>query len=33
MPATTNFEVVGVVLTDATNRPVTTVGIGNDPRV
>ena len=33
MPATTNFAVAGVVLTDATNRPVMTVGIGSDPRV
>lgn len=33
MPATTNFAVAGVVLTDATHRPVMTVGIGSDPRV
>lgn len=33
MPATTNFAVAGVVLIDATNRPVMTVGIGSDPRV
>lgn len=33
MPTTANFSVAGVVLTDASSRPITTVGIGSDPRV
>ena len=33
MPPTRRFAVAGVLLTDATNRPVVTVGVGSDPRV